>query len=136
MKKYLFKVIVTMCTQITGKEYKIHGTKHVLIEAEEYEAAKEKLDKDMKKSHCNYKLSPSPKDNKKILRTYRALEQFNNAASELSTAWTELDDREEVEEKMNELLTQHFPRKAIRISFDDFAHIINQWNRKVQGNQL
>lgn len=134
MKKYLFKVTFTMCIQITGKEYKIHGTKHVLMEAEDYEAAKEKLDKDMKKSHYSYELSPSPKDNKKILRTYRALEQFNNATNELSAAWTELDSREEAEERMNELLTKHFPRKAMHISFDDFACIISQWNRKVQGN--
>lgn len=133
MKKYLFKVTFTTCTPISGKEYKLHGTKHVIIQAEDYEAAKERLDKDMKKSHCSYELSPSPKDNKKIIRTYHALEQFNNAASELSAAWTELDHREGAEEKMNELLTKHFPRKAIRVSFDDFAYIISQWNRKVQG---
>ena len=134
VKKYLFKVTFTMCTQITGKEYKLHVIKHILVEAEDYEAAKEKLDKNMNKPHCSYELSPSPKDNKKILRTYRALEQFNNAANELSTAWEELDDREEAEEKMNELLTKHFPQKVIRISFDDFADIISQWNRKVQDN--
>ncbi|WP_373156847.1 hypothetical protein [Bacteroides cellulosilyticus] len=133
VKKYLFKVTFTICTQNTGKEYKLHVIKHILIKAEDYEAAKEKLDKNMKKPYCSYELSPSPKDNKKILRAYRALEQFNNAANELSTAWEELDDREEAEEKMNEHLTKHFPRKAIRISFDDFAYIISQWNQKVQG---
>lgn len=133
MKKHLIKVAFLMRPQIAGKEYEINGTKYLLVEAENYDTAKGLVQNAMGKSHCNYVLGSSPKDNKKILRTYKALEQFSNAASELSAAWIELDDREEVEEDMTKLLTRHFPHKAIRLSFDEFAYDINEWNRKVQN---
>lgn len=122
-----------MHTQIAGKEYDVRNTKHVLIEAEDYDTAKRLVSENLENSSYSYQLEDSPRDNKKVLRVYNALEQFSNATNELSAAWLELDDRIEVEEEMNEILTKHFPSKAINASFDDFSYDVNEWNRKVRS---
>lgn len=132
MKKYLFKVSFIMHAFILGKDYEQRGTKHILVEAVNYDAASKILHKGMKNAFCGYQIEGYPKENKKIFRAYKALEIFSQAANELSSAWTELDEGNRTEEELGDTLTKYFSKEAIGVSFDDFAHDVSEWNRKVQ----
>lgn len=133
MKKYLFKVSFIMRAFILGKEHKQQGTKHVLIEAENYDAARQVLDKGMKQAYCSYQVEGVCKENGKIRRFYNTLDNFSSALDEVCNLWLELDEHVPVEEKLVDSLNKYFPKDAMPVSLDDFAHEIREWNRKVQG---
>lgn len=80
----------------------------------------------------NYRRSPV-EENQKIRRLYDALDAFSRAAVEVSDAWLELDENIKTEEELSDTLTKCFPKEAISVSFDDFAHDVSEWNCKVQG---
>lgn len=66
MKKYLFKVSFIMRAFILGKEHKQQGTKHILIEAESYDAATKILHRGMKHAYCSYQVESDRKENERI----------------------------------------------------------------------
>lgn len=132
MKKYLFRVSFIMRAFILGKEHKQQGTKHVLIEAENYDAAKRVLDKGMKQAYCSYQVEGACKENGKIRRFYNALNNFSSALDEVCNLWLELDEHVPAEEELVDNLNKYFPKDAMPVSLDDFAHEVREWNRKVQ----
>ncbi|MFQ6911392.1 MAG: DUF3958 family protein [Bacteroides faecis] len=132
MKKYLFKVNFIMHASILGKDYEQKGTKHILVEAENYDTASNIVYESMKKAYCCFQVEDAPCERQKIRRLYDALDKFSRDANEVSAAWLELDESVKAEEELSDTLTKYFPKEAISVSFDDFAHDVSEWNRKVQ----
>ena len=132
MKKYLFKVDFIMRAFILGKDYEQKGTKHILVEAENYDTASNIVYESMKKAYCCFQVEDVPCERQKIRRLYDALDKFSRDANEVSAAWLELDESIKMEEELSDTLTKYFPKEAISVSFDDFAHDVREWNRKVQ----
>jgi len=135
MKKYLFKVSFIMRAFILGKDYEQRGTKHILVEAENYDSASDIVYESMKKAYCCFQVEDIPRENQKTRRLYDALDKFSRDAIEVSAAWLELDESSKTEEALSDTLTKYFPKEAIPVSFDDFAHDVSEWNRKVQGTK-
>ncbi len=133
MKKYLFKVSFIMRAFILGKEHKEQGTKHILIEAESYDAATKILHRGMKHAYCSYQVESDRKENEKIHRFYNAMDNFSSALDEVCNLWSELDEHIPAEEKLVDHLNKYFPKDAMPLSLDDFACEVREWNRKVQG---
>lgn len=133
MKKYLFKVSFIMRAFILGKEHKQQGTKHILIEAESYDAAMKVLHKGMRHAYCSYQVEDTCKENGKIRRFCNAMDNFSSALDEVCNLWPELDRHIPAEEKLADHLNKYFPKDAMPLSLDDFACEVRQWNRKVQG---
>lgn len=133
MKKYLFKVSFIMRAFILGKEHKQQGTRHVLIEAENYDAARQVLDKGMKQAYCSYQVEGACKENEKIPRFYNALDNFSSALDEVCNLWLELDEHIPAEEELVDNLNKFFPKDVMPLSLDDFACEVREWNCKVQG---
>lgn len=132
MKKYLFKVDFIMRAFILGKDYEQKGTKHILVEAENYDTASNIVYESMKKAYCCFQVEDAPCERQKIRRLYDALDKFSRDANEVSAAWLELDESVKAEEELSDTLTKYFPKEAISVSFDDFAHDVSEWNRKVR----
>lgn len=132
MKKYLFKVNFIMRASILGKDYEQKGTKHILVEAENYDTASNIVYESMKKAYCCFQVEDVPCERQKIRLLYDALDKFSRDANEVSAAWLELDESVKAEEELSDTLTKYFPKEAISVSFDDFAHDVREWNRKVQ----
>lgn len=132
MKKYLFKVSFIMRAFILGKDYEQKGVKHILIEAENYDTASDIVYESMKKAYCCFQVEDVPCERQKARRLYDALDKFSRDANEVSAAWLELDESIKTEEELSDTLTKYYPKTAISASFDDFAHDVSEWNRKVQ----
>ena len=81
MKKYLFKVSFIMHAFILGKDYEQRGTKHILVEAVNYDAASKILHKGMKNAFCGYQIEGYPKANKKKLRAFKNLKIYSKKNS-------------------------------------------------------
>lgn len=133
MKKFLFKVNFITRAYIQGKEHEQQGTRLVLVEAENNNAASDTIYESMKKASCCFQVEEVPSENLNIYRVYDAMDNFSSALDELSNAWTELDEHIPIEEDLVDKLNNCFPKDAISLSLDDFAVVIKEWNRKVQG---
>lgn len=133
MKKFLFKVNFIMRAHIQGKEHEQQGTKLVLVEAENNNAASDTVYESMKKAYCCFQVEDVPCENLNICRVYDAMDNFSSALDELSNAWTELDEHIPAEEELVDKLNNCFPKDVVSLSLDEFAVVIRKWNNKVQG---
>ncbi len=133
MKKFLFKVNFIMCAHIQGKEHEQQGTKLIIVEDENYNAASDTVYESMKKAYCCFQVEEVPSKNLNIHRVFDAMDNFSSALDELSNAWTELDEHIPAEEELVDKLNNCFPKDVVSLSLDEFAVVIREWNRKVQG---
>ncbi len=111
MKKYLFKVSFIMRAFILGKDYEQKGSKHILVEAENYDTASDIVYESMKKAYCCFQVEDVPCERQKIRRLYDALDKFSRDANEVSAAWLELDESVKAEEELSDTLTKYFPKR-------------------------
>lgn len=132
MKKFLFKVNFIMRAHIQGKEHEQQGTKLVLVEAENNNAASDTIYESMKKAYCCFNVEDISCENLNIHRIYDAMDNFSSALDELSNAWTELDEHIPIEEELVDKLNNYFPKNVVSLSLDEFAVVIREWNNKVQ----
>lgn len=79
MKKFLFKVNFITRAYIQGKEHEQQGTKLVLVEAENNNAASDTIYESMKKSYCCFQVEEVPSENLNIYRVYDAMDNFSSA---------------------------------------------------------
>lgn len=133
MKKFLFKVNFIMRAHIQGKEHEQQGTKLILVEAENNNAASDTVYESMKKAYCCFQVEDVPFEKINIYRVYNAMDNFSSALDELSNVWTELDEHIPAEEELVDKLNNYFPKGVVSLSLDEFAVVIRQWNNKVQG---